>query len=79
MPGESQTGRSTLRVVLGGVLTTMGGPALLLLTLLGELPGFLMGLLFCGPLLLCGILCLTALRHVGLWCAWAVYVSQQIC
>ena len=52
----------------GWVLLGFGALLTLLLAVLGD--GFA-GLLFASPLFLCGIICLTAKRRTGLWCAWA--------
>ena len=52
----------------GWVLLGFGALLTLLLAVLG---GGLTGLLFASPLFLCGIICLTARRRTGLWCAWA--------
>ena len=53
---------------VGWVLLGFGALLTLLLAVLG---GGLAGLLFASPLFLCGIICLTAKRRTGLWCAWA--------
>ena len=66
------------RQVVGGVLLGVGLLGLLLLLFFTGLDGLPMGLLFLLPFLLCGTLCLRAKRRLGLWCAWAVYLPQQI-
>ena len=66
------------RQVLGGVLLAVGLLGLLLFTLLWGLEGLLLGLMFLLPFLLCGVLCLKVRRRLGLWCAWAVYLPQQV-
>ena len=53
---------------VGWVLLGFGALLTLLLAVLG---GGLAGLLFASPLFLCGVICLTAKRRAGLWCAWA--------
>lgn len=58
--------------IAGVVLLCIGALIVLLLALLG---GFLMGLVFASPFLLCGVICLLARRRVGLWCGWAVYFT----
>lgn len=55
----------------GVILLCMGFVVVLLLTLLGD---FLGGLIFASPFLVCGMVCLAARRHVGLWCGWALYL-----
>lgn len=66
------------RLVLGGVLLAVGLLGILLLLLFAGLDGLLFGLMFLSPFLLCGIICLNVRRRVGLWCAWAVYIPQQL-
>ena len=66
------------RQVLGGVLLTVGLLGLLLFLFFGGLDGLVMSLMLLLPLILCGILCLRARRRPGLWCAWAVYLPQQV-
>lgn len=68
----------TSRMVLGGVLLAVGLVGELILTLLAGLSGLLFGAFFLSPFILCGVICLKVKRHVGLWCAWSVYVPQQI-
>lgn len=64
---------SRLQKLVGVLLLFFGGlVALALLFLFGH---FLVGLPFALPLLLCGAVCLLFRRHVGLWCAWAVFFS----
>ena len=53
---------------VGWVLLGFGALLTLLLAVLGD---GLAGLLLASPLFLCGIICLTAKRRTGLWCAWA--------
>ena len=66
------------QLVLGGVLLGVGLLGLLILLLLAGANSLLFGAFFLSPFLICGAVCLKARRHVGLWCAWAVYVPQQI-
>lgn len=61
--------------VVGIVLLCFGALVLLLLTILG---GFLSGLLFSSPFLLCGAICLIFKRNVGLWCAWALVFAVNV-
>lgn len=71
-------GPAQSRQVVGGVLLGVGLLGLLLLLFLTGLDGLPLGLLFLLPFLLCGVLCLRVNRRLGLWCAWAVYLPQQI-
>lgn len=66
---------SPSRKTVGLILLCFGGLVILLFTLLG---GFLAGLLFSSPFLLCGVICLVFIRNVGLWCAWAIFFSVNI-
>lgn len=61
--------------VVGIILVCFGTLILLILTILG---GFLSGLLFSAPFLLCGTICLVFKKNVGLWCAWAVFFTVNI-
>lgn len=61
--------------VVGIVLLCFGAVILLLLTLLG---GFLSGLLFASPFILCGTICLVFKRNAGLWCAWALLFAVNV-
>lgn len=38
----------------------------------------LAGLIFASPFLVCGIICFSFKKNVGLWCSWAVYVLFDI-
>lgn len=62
------------RQVGGIVLLCMGFALTLVFTLLGGLPA---GLLFSSPFFLCGIICLTAAKHPGLWCLWTVFLTAD--
>lgn len=77
-PALPPAARPQGRQVLGGVLLTVGLLGLLLFTLLWGLEGLVLGLMMLLPFLLCGVLCLRAPRRLGLWCAWAVYLPQQV-
>lgn len=61
--------------VVGIILLCFGAVIMLLLTLLG---GFLSGLLFSSPFILCGIVCLVFKRNAGLWCAWALLFAVNV-
>lgn len=34
--------------------------------------------MFLAPFVLSGLICMKARRHAGLWCAWGVYLPQQV-
>ena len=59
------------RFVAGVALLCTGAALAILLFLLG---GGLWGLVYVSPLLLCGLVCLKARRHVGFWCFAAAYL-----
>lgn len=59
------------RFVAGVALLCTGAALAILLFLLG---GGLWGLVYASPLLLCGLVCLKARRHVGFWCFAATYL-----
>lgn len=66
------------RTVAGGVLLAVGALGMVLLLLFAGLEGLLLGLFFVLPLVLWGIICLQARSRVGLWCAWALFLPQQV-
>ena len=70
-PAAAPQGSHTKKVV-GTILLCFGVLILLLLTLLG---GFLGGLLFGAPFLLCGAVCLLSKQNTGLWCCWALFFA----
>lgn len=63
------------RKIAGTILLCMGFVVLLFCTLLG---GVLIGLVFCLPFVVCGIICFVFETNAGLWCAWAVYMLLDI-
>ena len=63
------------RKTVGTILLCTGAVILILLTMLG---GFLSGLLFASPFLLCGAVCLICKRNTGLWCAWALFFAVNV-
>ena len=63
------------RKIVGIILLCFGALVLLLLTLLG---GYMAGLLFSSPFILCGIVCLVFKQNAGLWCAWALLFAVNI-
>jgi len=60
---------------VGIVLFCMGGFFLLMTVFFNVL---LLGLLVAIPLAVCGIICMTARRHPGLWCAWVLVVLVDL-
>lgn len=66
---------SNTRKIVGIILLCFGALIWLLLTVLG---GFLGGLLFGSPFLLCGAICLIFKKNTGLWCAWALFLTVNL-
>ena len=64
-----------LRKIAGIILLCM---AFLVIVLFLFAGGGLAGLIFASPFLVCGIICFTIRKNVGLWCFWAVYVLFDI-
>ena len=62
--------RTTARKTVGVVLLCFAALVWLLITLFGEM---LAGLILAAPFAACGLVCLSARKNVGLWCAWVVY------
>lgn len=66
---------SNTRKIIGTILCCFGALIWLLFTLLG---GFLGGLIFGSPFLLCGAICLIFKKNTGLWCAWALFLTVNL-
>lgn len=65
--------REKRRTIAGTVLLCTGAVILIFCLLLaGDL---LAGLLFASPFFICGIICFSVKRRVGLCCGWAAYLS----
>ena len=75
--GESAA-LTPVRGIVGAVLLAVGLLGLFLIFLLFGLDGLLFGLLFTLPFILCGVFCLKVRWRLGLWCAWAIYLPQQV-
>ena len=63
------------RKIAGTILFCMAFLVTILLFVAGA---GLAGLIFASPFLVCGIICFTFRKNVGLWCAWAAYVLFDI-
>lgn len=57
--------------ITGIILLCMGFLVVLFFAVMG---GFLGGVTFASPFIVCGIICLTCKKNAGLWCAWAIYI-----
>lgn len=75
---EEKKNPTPVRRTVGAVLLAVGLLGFLMCVLLFGLDGVLFGLLFTLPFILCGAFCLTIRKRLGLWCAWGVYLPQQI-
>lgn len=64
------------RQMAGIILMCMGFALMLVFILLGGLPA---GLVYSLPFFVCGLICLKAEKHPGLWCLWAVFLLVDIC
>ena len=71
---ERQAPRSTQKTV-GVVLLCFAALAWLLVSLFGDV---LAGLVFASPFVACGLICLLARKHIGLWCLWAIYAFLDL-
>ena len=63
------------RKIAGTILFCMAFLVTILLFVAGA---GLAGLIFASPFLVCGIICFTFRKNVGLWCVWAAYVLFDI-
>ncbi len=63
------------RQIAGIILLCMAFLVVLVCTILG---GFLAGIIFCMPFLICGLICMFIKRYAGLCCAWAINVMLII-
>lgn len=70
IPVTIKTGLET-RQIAGIILLCMAFLTVLVFTILG---GFLSGLIFSLPFLVCGLICLIAKKHVGIYCGWAINI-----
>lgn len=62
---------SHIQRITGIILLCMAFLVVLFFAVMG---GFLGGIIFASPFLVCGVICLTCKRNAGLWCAWAIYI-----
>lgn len=70
-----KTGPSSAQKVAGVILLCFSALLWLMVSLLGDL---LAGLILAVPFVACGVICLRARKHAGLWCAWVVYLFIDI-
>ena len=74
-PSVAKNVVSDTQKCVGAVLLCVGAALCLLLTIMGT---FFWSLILAGPFWLCGVVCLTARRHTGLWCAWVVLLCVNL-
>lgn len=61
--------------ILGIVLLSLGGLALIIFTVVGIFTGaWALGLMVTAPFLICGAICLLCRRNAALWCAWTLFL-----
>lgn len=63
-----------VRKAVGIILLCMAFAAAVLFAVVGRL---LEGLVVCLPFLICGLICVKAEKHPGLWCLWALYLMAD--
>lgn len=63
------------RKIAGTILFCM---AFLVALLILIASGSLLGVIVALPFLICGMICFAVKKHVGLWCAWAIYLLTDI-
>ncbi len=74
---ERNTTLST-RKISGTILLSLGFITILIFTMLLGIVNFVFSCLLASPLIICGIICFSFKKHVGLWCGWGVYFSIDV-
>jgi transcriptional regulator with XRE-family HTH domain len=74
---ELHTTLST-RKISGTILLSLGFITILILTMLLGIGNFVSSCLLASPLFICGIICFSFKKHIGLWCSWGVYFSIDV-
>ena len=74
IPVTIKTGLET-RQIAGIILLCMAFLTVLIFTILG---GFLAGLIYCLPFLICGIICMFVKKHVGIYCGWVIVILLEL-
>ncbi|MBR3967103.1 MAG: helix-turn-helix transcriptional regulator [Clostridia bacterium] len=70
LPSPTYKEKTMIKTIVGTILLCIGLLAFLIFSVLG---GFLGGLFFSSPFIVCGIICLVFKKRVVLWCSWAVF------
>ena len=66
------------RIISGTILLSLGYITFLIFTMLLEIDTFVFSCLLTSPLIICGIICFSFKKHLGLWCSWGVYFSIDV-
>ena len=66
---------SAAQRVAGWILMALAAAACLFFVAITQ---NILGVLFALPFLICGVICLTAHRNAGLWCAWTVLLCVDL-
>lgn len=74
-PAAAPRSEGPNRKTVGLVLFCLAAAVWLVFTLLG---GFLEGLVFASPFILCGLVCVIFKKNVGLWCAWTIFCTVNM-
>lgn len=61
------------RKISGTILLSLGFITILIFTILLGIGNFVFSCLLASPLIICGIICFTFKKHLGLWCSWCIY------
>lgn len=67
-----------IRKILGTILLSLGFITIIIFTMLLGISNFVFSCILSSPLILCGIICLSFKKHLGLWCSWVVYFSIDV-
>jgi transcriptional regulator with XRE-family HTH domain len=67
-----------IRKILGTILLSLGFITILIFTMLLGIGNFVFSCLLSSPLIICGTICLSFKKHLGLWCSWVVYFSIDV-
>ena len=73
VPVTIKTGLET-RQIAGIILLCMAFIVVLVCTIIG---GFLAGLIYCIPFLICGLICMFIKKHTGTYCGWTIVILLE--
>lgn len=66
------------RKILSTILLSLSFITILILTILLGIDNLVFSCLLTSPLIICGIICFSFKKHLGLWCGWGVYFSIDV-